>query len=322
MMRAWLSLTLLGVLAAVPSAALAWEPFRSASPDVERGNQHLKKGQAAEALEAYETAQRKLPNEPGVQLNRGLALMAQGKLGPAREAFRNATQGNASPELRGQALYDLGLAFMKDAEAQAKSEDLEGAQKSLQEAVDALKSSLRAKPGNHDAAWNLELARRRLVEAQKKQEEKKKQEEQKKDQEKKDEQKQEQDGGTPPDEQSDAGTKPPEQDPNQQGKDDQQDKPEDKPEDSKGEPKQEPEGDKGQQKPKDGQGEQKPEPKPGKDAKQGDAKPQPAEATPEQRLPEHMKKALDALSAGEENLEKHRAQARARQRPQRIEKDW
>jgi hypothetical protein len=39
-------------------------------------------------------------------------------------------------------------------------------------------------------------------------------------------------------------------------------------------------------------------------------------------MPEHMRKALDALEAGEENLEKHRAQLRARQRPRRIEKDW
>ena len=179
MMRLSCSLMLLALLAWAPSVAFAWEPFRSESRDVERGNEHLKKGQAAEALEAYETAQRKLPSEPGVQLNRGLALLQQGKLGPAREAFRNASQGNASPEVRGQALYDLGLAFMKEAEAQAKSEDLDGAQKSLQEAVDALKSSLRAKPKNRDAAWNLEVARQRLVDTQKKQEEKKKQEEEK-----------------------------------------------------------------------------------------------------------------------------------------------
>jgi Ca-activated chloride channel family protein len=323
MTRAWFALCFLLSLAALPPAALAWEPFRSQSRDVERGNEHLKKGQAAEALEAYETAQRKLPSEPGVQLDRGLALMAQGKLGPAREAFRNAAQGNAPADVRGEALYDLGLAFMKEADTQAKGEDLEGAQKSLQEAVDALKSSLRAKPKNRDAAWNLELARRRLVEAQKKQEEKKKQDEQKKqDEEKKDEQKQDQDqdGGTPPENQDQ--NKPDENKQDQDSKDPQkpdQEKPEGEGKDQKSP---QPEGDKGKEQPKDGQGEQKPQPKPDKDAKEGKAKPQPAEATPEQRLPEHMKKALDALSAGEENLEKHRAQQRAQQRPRRIEKDW
>jgi tetratricopeptide (TPR) repeat protein len=319
MRRAWFALCFLFAIAALPPAALAWEPFRSQSRDVERGNEHLKKGQAAEALEAYETAQRKLPNEPGVQLDRGLALLSQGKLGPAREAFRNAAQGNAPSDVRGQALYDLGLAFMKEADTQAKAQDLEGAQKSLQEAVDALKSSLRAKPKNRDAAWNLELARRRLVEAQKKQEEKKQQEQQNKDEQNKDEPKQDQDGGTPENQDQNQ----PDQQKQDQDSKDQQKPDQEKPEgEGKDQNSPSPEGQKGKEQPKDGQGEQKPEPKPEKDAKEGKAKPQPAEATPEQRLPEHMKKALDALSAGEENLEKHRAERRAQQRPRRIEKDW
>jgi hypothetical protein len=35
-----------------------------------------------------------------------------------------------------------------------------------------------------------------------------------------------------------------------------------------------------------------------------------------------MQRALDALEASEENLEKQRARQRARTRPRRIEKDW
>jgi Ca-activated chloride channel family protein len=324
-----LACALVGALLGAPSLARAWEPFRSESRDVLRGNEHLKKGQYAEALEAYETAQQKLPGDPGVQLNRGLALLQQGKLGPAREAFRNATQGNAPADIRGQALYDLGLAFMKEADTAAKGEDLEGAQKSLQEAVDAFKSSLRAKPGNRNAAWNLEIARRRLVENKKKQEEKQKQdEEKKKDEEKKDEDKQDQDGGTPPENDGDGGTpeqpKDDEQKPDEQ-KQDEQKQDQQKQDGDKGEPKDKPpEGDKGDkgQEPKDkGEGQQKPEPKPQQDAREGEAK-QPSETTPEQRMPEHMKKALDALSNGEQNLQKQQAQTRAQQRPRRIEKDW
>jgi tetratricopeptide (TPR) repeat protein len=307
------------VLCAWPSLALAWEPFRSQSRDVERGNEHMRKGQAAEALEAYDTAAKKLPNEPGVQLNRGLALMALGKLGPAREALRNATQGNGPADLRGGALYDLGLAFMQEADAAQKGGEganLDAAQKSLQEAVDAFKGSLRAKAGNRDAAWNLELARRRLVEVQKKQEEKKKQDEQKKkdEEQKKDEQKNDQDGGPPPD-QGDAGAEQPKDDQGDQKKDDGDKQDQKKPDEGKGDEK--------KPEPKDGnkpEDAQKPEPKPSQQQPQQQQPNQAEDGQP--RLPEHMRKALDALEAGEENLEKHRAQLRARQRPRRIEKDW
>jgi Ca-activated chloride channel family protein len=315
-------------LAALPSPARAWEPFRSESSDVARGNALMKKGDSAGALEAYETAARRLPNDPGVQLNRGLALLAQGKRGKAREAFQNATQGSAPADVRGEALYDIGLSFMQDADAAAKSEDLDGAQKSLREAVDSFKSSLRARPGDKNAAWNLELARRRLVEVEKKQEQKKKDEEEKKqEEEKKDEQQDDEDAGTPPDEQPDAGAGE-QKDQGDEQKDDQGDQGDhgDQKKDDQGQP-----GDQGEKdEKKDGAGKdeppKQPEPKPGEQKQpqqpsKGQQE-QPAEGTPEQRMPEHMRKALDALEAGEENLEKHRAQMRARQGRRRIEKDW
>lgn len=300
--------------------ALAWEPFRSKSGDVERGNELLKKGEADGALEAYDTARKKLPNEPGIDVNRGLALAAGGKLDEAREAFQSVARGKASKELRASANYNLGIAFIKQAEAAAKSEELDKAQGFLRESIDALKSSLRDGPGNRDAAWNLELARRQLVEVDKKREEKKKQDEQeKKDQEQKDSQddSEKQDG-----EQGDE----PKQDPSADGKDGE--KKDEKP--SEDEPKPEQPKDEGQDKPEDAAK------KPESDGKKPDDKPQPAEpeqqkegkegepseAQPQKVLPEHMQKALDALSEGEQSLEKYRARQRATQRPRRIEKDW
>ncbi|MEY4513596.1 MAG: hypothetical protein RLZZ450_5718, partial [Pseudomonadota bacterium] len=160
--------------------AYAWEWFRSESSAVERGNEHLAKGQHEEALKAYDEAARELPNDPAVQLDRGLALQSLGKLGEAREAFRRAGSAAAPKEIRGPALYDLGLAFMQEADMAGKAEDLDGAKKLLEESVDAFRGSLRAQPNNKDAAWNLELAKRRLVDTQKKQEEKKKQDEENK----------------------------------------------------------------------------------------------------------------------------------------------
>jgi len=284
------------------SPAYAWDLFRSQSSAIERGNEALRKGQNKEALEAYDEAARDLPNDPSVQLDRGLALMSLGKLPEAREAFRRAGAGNAPKEVRGPALYDLGLAFMQEADAAGKAEDLDGAHKLLEESVDAFRGSLRAQPGNKDAAWNLEIAKRRLVDVEKKQEEKKKQDdEQKKDEQKKqDDQNKDQDDEKKQDQQPDAGS-PDRGDagtPNQN--------------DGRGEP--------------DAGAPPQPEPSRGKDA--GGPEPQEPEPRDEppkandQGLPEHMERALDALEAGEENLEKQRAKQRARSRPRRIEKDW
>jgi Ca-activated chloride channel family protein len=308
--------TACALLLALASSAQAWDLFRSRSSPVERGNEALAKGQHKEALEAYDEAARELPNDPAVQLDRGLALLGLDRLGEAREALRRAGSASAPKEVRGPALYDLGLAFMKEADLAGKSEDLDGAKKMLEESVDAFRGSLRAQPNNADAAWNLELAKRRLVDNEQKREEKKKQDEQKKD-ENKDQQNKDQ------------------QNKDQQNKD-QQDKDQQRPDAGS-----DPGGDAGAPKPNEQQGEPNEQnDQRGQDASQpeppdqGDAgqapEPQPAEQKPEpppqqpeaSELPEHMKRALDALEAGEENLEKQRARQRARQRPRRIEKDW
>jgi Ca-activated chloride channel family protein len=293
--------------------ALAWEWFRSESSAVERGNEHLAKGQHEEALKAYDEAARELPNDPAVQLDRGLALQSLGKLGEAREAFRRAGSAASPKDIRGPALYDLGLAFMQEADTAGKADDLDGAKKLLEESVDAFRGSLRAQPSNKDAAWNLELAKRRLVDTQKKQEEKKKQdEEEKKDDQNKDKNKDDQNKDDQnkddqnKDQQPDAGA-PERGDGGSQNQNDGQGEP-----DAGAPPQPEPQGaDAGGDKP-----EQKPEEEP------QDEQPSEPEKQEPNALPEHMKRALDALESGEENLEKLRAKQRARSRPRRIDKDW
>ncbi|HEX5656076.1 MAG TPA: tetratricopeptide repeat protein [Polyangiales bacterium] len=310
--RAWALTLTLTATATWTQPARAWDLFRSQSSAVERGNEALAKGQHQEALEAYDQAARELPNDPAVQLDRGLALMGLDKLGEAREAFRRAGAASAPKDVRGPALYDLGLAFMREADMAGKAEDLDGANKMLQEAIDALRGSLRAQPNNPDAAWNLELAKRRLVDNEQKREQKKKDEEEKKKEQDKDKDKQDQDQNKDQDQQQpDAGS-------NESG-DAGTPKPNDK------------EGDQGDKNDEQDAGQPEPQPQDG----QGDAgqpPPEPQEAKPEPQqpqqqpeaneLPDHMKRALDALEAGEENLEKQRARQRARQRPRRIEKDW
>jgi tetratricopeptide (TPR) repeat protein len=299
-----------------PSRALAWEWFRSESSAVERGNAHFKAKRYDEAVKAYDEALREHPDEPGVQLDRGTALLAQKSYGPARDALRSASRGHVDPEIRSRALYNLGLSFLDEANTLASGEDPKEAQGRLRESVDAFKAALRAKPGNADAAWNLDLARRRLVELeeQQKKEDEQKQDDQKKDEQNKDDSKKEQQN-------KDEQNKPPESDPDA-GPDD----------GGAGEPKPgDGERDAGSPEPSEPEGAPDGGPGAGRDA----SAPQPAEAgdagasagssgeaRPAEPSRDAMDRALDALREGEESFQKHRAGARARTRPERVLKDW
>jgi tetratricopeptide (TPR) repeat protein len=332
-MRARWLLWVLLLVSAAPRPALAWDWFRSENSDVKRGNELLERNKPSEALQAFDAAQRSLPNDPGVQLNRGLGLLAKGEIGPAREALAASAQRATTPDLRSKAQYNLGLTFLREADAHAApagatppatvggapadaapdDAQLQQSQQLLREAVDAFKSSLRSSPGNRDAAWNLELARRRLVDLENKQ--KQREQEKKDQQEKQDQEQQDQHQNPDQDGQKDDQQKPgePKQEPQppEPNKDDssKSDKPDEQPQQKPEQPKSD---------------DAKPAPQPDKGGKPPEAQ-QPApnqQQAPQNALPQHMQQALDALSENDDNLQKQRARARARQRPQRVEKDW
>jgi Ca-activated chloride channel family protein len=281
------------VLFPPPARARDW--LRSANQNVEQGNEKMKDKEHQAALQSYDKAARELPSAAGVQLNRGLALMAGGKLPEAREAFLRATEPPAPDAVRADAYYNLGVAFYREADQKAGENDHEQAAKLFREAEDSLRRSLRTRPGDANAAWNLELAMRRERE-EKKKDEQQKQEQQKQEQQEQQEQQQEQQQDQKQDQQQ--------QDQQQQDQQ-QQDQDEQKPDQKKQPP--QPEKQKG------------PEEKKGNEQKQE----QRPERTEEKRpLPRDVARALDALQDSEENLERHRARIRAARERRRPEKDW
>jgi Ca-activated chloride channel family protein len=281
----------LPALIAAPGAAHAepWSWLRSENGHVRDGNERLAANDAKGALEAYDKAARQLPSDGGVHLDRGLALLKAGDLPKARDALRLATQPPASSAVRADAYYNLGIAFYKEGDASAGQKDHDSAQQSFREASDAFKQSLRLHPGDRNAAWNYELAARRLREQQ---EEKKKQDEEKKkqDEQNKDPQKQDQNQ----DQDQDQSQK---QDPNQ--KQDQQ-----KQDQAKNDQQKQDQQKQDQQK----QDQQKQD--------QAQQEPEAPQARPE------VDRALDALQDGEENLERMRALNRAARERRKPEKDW
>ena len=291
-------------LAPLTARAELPEWLRTENRRVRDGNEKLTKGDAKSALESYTLAARELPESPGVQLDRGLALLKSGDLTKARESFVAATAPNAAPALRADAYQNLGLAFYREGDQLAGQNKHKEAQQMFRESVDAGKRSLRLRPGDPNTAWNLELATRRIREEEQKQkeeDEKNKQENKDKDQDK--DQNQDQDKQQGDDQKNDSQDSDQQKDPQADKDKAKQDDAEKKQQDqqqAKQDPKQQ------QQQPKDGQDGSKSEP----------------EEAQSPQLPAEAEQALDALGDSEENFERYRARQRASRERRAPEKDW
>ena len=321
MRRVFVSAALLTASLAATTAH-AWDPFVRENPEVDEGNRAMQEGDHAGALAAYDRAARELPSEPGVHLNRGLALSAQGEHERAREAFLVAAEPPASPEIRADAYYDMGNAFYREADALAQQEDHQGAQRLFREAADAYRRSLRARPGNRDAAWNLELAARRIREQE---EEQRQQEEQQQQQQQaqNDQQQQQQDQQQQDQQQQDQPQQDQQQqDQQQQAQNDQQQQQQDQQQqDQQGQQQQDDQ--QGDDQHADAQDRQDPSQDP--QQQPGGESGEPTQGEPTggaEHIPEHVARVLDSLQESEENLERHRAHARARRENRRPTKDW
>jgi len=87
--------------------------------------------------------------------NAGTALLAAGDFAGARKALERAAR-TVNPDLRYRALYNHGVASMREAAADSLKRD-----SLLGLAADRLQEALRLAPASQRAKWNLELAQRR-----------------------------------------------------------------------------------------------------------------------------------------------------------------
>ena len=304
-----LALTLVIAPMMAPSHALAWEWFRSENAHVRDGNTALRGGDAAGASAQYDQAARELPREPGVQLNRGLALLAQGEQhGPAREAFLRATEPPAPREMRASSHYDAGLSFYQEGDAAAGTDDHRAAQESFRQAAEQFRQSLRQVPGNRDAAWNLELALRRLNEEEEEQEQQDQEQQDQENQEQQDQENQDQQDQENQDQQDQEN-----QDQQDQENQDQQDQQNQDQQDQQNQDQQDQQN-QDQQDPQEQQQDQQ--------GQSGEPDETEAPGTTERSLPADQERVLDALQDSEDNLERARARARGQRENRRPAQDW
>lgn len=120
-----------------------------------KANALFQKGEYERALEIYEKALAEAPDEPRLRMNKGSALYKLGLFDQAEESYKEAA-GIQDKEAKADLYYNAGNAQFMQAMTQAKQGDQQALEK-FKGAREAYITSLRLRPSDKDAKWNLEV---------------------------------------------------------------------------------------------------------------------------------------------------------------------
>ncbi len=132
---------------------------------IRKGNRVYKKSDYSGSESLYRRAQNQERSTADAGFNLGDALYKQGRFSEAATEFDRASEGYENPARKAEGLYNLGNAFLKD--------------QKYKESIEAYINSLKLKPDNMEAKYNLAYAQDQL---KKQEEQQKKQDEPQQDQ--------------------------------------------------------------------------------------------------------------------------------------------
>jgi hypothetical protein len=150
--RAWTRLGL--VAAAAVGLVLSWSVERAS---LQRGNRLHRSGSTGEAADLYDERLRRGASDEALRYNLGTALAVLDD--PAAEAELEIAGRRGGPDVRSRAQYNTGLLRLERA-LEAGATDSVRLQAAA--AAEANRVSLRLRPDNDDAKWNLAMSLRLL----------------------------------------------------------------------------------------------------------------------------------------------------------------
>ncbi|HYF32627.1 MAG TPA: tetratricopeptide repeat protein [Chitinophagaceae bacterium] len=147
-----------------------------------KGNELYKKKEYEKSLEQYKQAVSQEPKNPVASFNQGAAQFRQLQHGQSEQSFNNVLENATDKATQQQALYNKGVAQVK--------------QNKLEESIESWKEALKLNPNDQLARENLQRALRELKKKQ--EEQKQQQQQQKKDKKQKQQEKEKQQQQQPP----------------------------------------------------------------------------------------------------------------------------
>jgi Ca-activated chloride channel family protein len=147
------------VTAAMALALFAF-PIRaqSAAEWIRQGNDAFAIHEYEIAATCYRNAAGILPASPQVQFDLGIANYKAGSYSAAAQAFARAAERATDPKLQAKSLLGEGNTFFRTAAAGDPSDTVHA----LQRAIELYSGALYADPKLQDAAYNLEIAKKKL----------------------------------------------------------------------------------------------------------------------------------------------------------------
>lgn len=133
---------------------------------VAQGNKAYEQGDFDGALRSYDQAAEKAPESPYVQYDRGNALYKKGDFAGALEAYEQAQARSRAPQFLAKTKLNMGNVQVRQAEAMQEG-DPEKAMEALQEGVSNYRAALELDQQLADAGRNMEVAKLRMRQLQK-----------------------------------------------------------------------------------------------------------------------------------------------------------
>ncbi len=132
------------------------------NPYIRRGNRQYKKQNYSQAEAQYRMALNKNPKSYPALFNLGLAFYKQDNDTEALKTYQKLVAVDTTAELKAKSYYNLGTIYTRLAGDSLQAQQMQGAVKMLQKAVEAFKTSVILNPGDYQARYNLWVTKKLL----------------------------------------------------------------------------------------------------------------------------------------------------------------
>ncbi|MDR2693417.1 MAG: tetratricopeptide repeat protein [Chitinispirillales bacterium] len=127
-----------------------------------KANRLYSKGQYEEALKLYDDALLLEPSNGRLKMNKGSTLYRLGELDEAEKSYLDAVSSQLNKKTMADAHYNLGNIQYRQAEKLESAGDAASARKKYSGALESYVNTLKLRPSDMDAKWNLQMAHQKM----------------------------------------------------------------------------------------------------------------------------------------------------------------